>query len=169
MIREEKMLTITTLNNQTQQLNFNEIVELIIYSPPFIITNDIIEKLELTFSCKVHHQLIEWKDHIRSRNLIYVLNSHHFKNYYRIDDNKFIFFIGFNEKCIKKSFEVCKEKVNNPQFISYNTNVTLQQFINNKDKLEQFYSEYLKENVEYINICRKYISTSVKVFDELSI
>jgi len=168
MIREEKMLTITTLTNQTQQLNVNEIVELIIYAPPFIITNDIIEKLELKFACKVHHQLIEWKDHIRSRNLIYVLNSHHFKNYYRIDDNKFILFIGFNEKCIKKSLEVCIEKVNNPQFISYNTNVTLQPFINNKDKLEQFYLEYMKDNVEYINTCRKYITSSVKVFDQLS-
>ena len=167
MIPEDNILTITNLNNQTEKLNIKKIVELIIFSPPFLISDEMIAKLESNFACKIKYQTVEWKDNLKSRTLIYLMNSHHFKIFYRLDTNKFVFFIGFNEKSIKKSLEITKEKLNRPNLTTYNSNTTLQPFIKNKDNLDEFYIKYLKDNLEYINISKKYISSSIKVFDEL--
>jgi hypothetical protein len=78
MIKEENILTITNLKNEKQELNVNQIVELLIYAPPFI-TPEMVESLEKTFACKIKHELGDWKEGIRSRNLIYLINSHNFK------------------------------------------------------------------------------------------
>lgn len=95
---------------------------------------------------------------------------HSFRNLNKLEDNKYIFVFGFNDdKLVTKCVGNIKEKVKNPQFISYNTNPTLTPFLvageENVKKAVTYYQESTKDFVEN---SKRYIENKITIYDIFS-
>ena len=108
------------------ELISKKVIEIIIYAPPLYLTEDFLKLIEKNFQTVLRNTFIQNKEYINinsdSQVIIYHINMHNFRHFNKLDENKFIFVFGLKETNEEKCIKILNEKLNNPQFISYNTN-----------------------------------------------
>ena len=168
VIKQDNIMTYDTLIQNT--LKARTVVEIIIYAPPLYISNEYLKEVCTCLNATLLHCFIADNNYININNnvVVYYINMHNFRNVTTLARNKFIYVIGLNENEINKCKEVLREKMKNPLFKTYNTNKSMEMFINYKNmwnSLDDLFEYYVRESKRFVEKVKKNFNKQVKEYN----
>lgn len=149
------------------QLKAKKTIEIVIYAPPCYLSEEFLKKLASKYNTQIYNSFIASEDYIDIDNevIIYHINMHNFRNITKMNPNNYIIAFGLNEKEIKKSMDIFKERSQNPLFKTYNANKSLTPFIEYRGKIEDIFKYYAENSVKFITKAKKNFPHQVSVYN----